>query len=130
MFRRGPKSDWPEPVKIKGPDGQTREVYPGWSGRIKIEKTRINANESKEILLPFKHGIGFDSKASTINSAFGLEIIKRTGPIYSCSYLPDGKLAGKDKVIEFFNTNEEAYQKLYADVATAAIKVIEDDSKE
>jgi len=126
MFRRGPKSDWPEKVKIKTPDGETREVFPGWSGRIKVEKTRINANEGKEVLLPFKHGLGFDSKSTTINSAFGLGLIARTGAYYSSPHLPEGKVQGKETVIKFFNDNQEAYNKLYQDVMSAAMVSVED----
>ena len=128
MFRRGPKSDWPEKIKIKGPDGEAREVYPGWSGRIKVEKTRINSNEGKEVLLPFKHGLGFDSKSATINSAFGLGFIARAGAYYSNPHLPDGKIQGKDSVIKFFNDNDEAYQKLYADVMSATVQKLEDEA--
>lgn len=112
MFKRGPKSDWPEPVKVKGFDGQTREVFPGWSGRMKIEKTRINANEGKEILLPFKHGLGFDSVQATINSAFGLNLIERAGPTYKNSLLPGGSMKGKNEVIKFFTDNPEALASL------------------
>lgn len=119
MFRRGPRSDWPEPVKIRGSDGQVRDVFPGWSGRIKIEKTRINGHEGREILLPFKHGIGFDSKASVISSAFGLNIIERSGPTYKIDILPEGSMKGKDNVINFFMTNEEAFKKLSERVATS-----------
>lgn len=128
MFRRGPKSDWPEKIKIKGPDGEAREIYPGWSGRIKVEKTRINSNEGKEVLLPFKHGLGFDSKSATINSAFGLGFITRTGAYYNSPYLPDGKLQGKETAIKFFTDNDEAYQKLYADVMSATVQKIEEES--
>jgi recombination protein RecA len=132
MFRRGPKSDWPEAIKIKTPDGQVREVFPGWSGRIKVEKTRINANEGKEILLPFKHGTGFDSKSATINSAFGLDLIERSGAIYSSPLLPGGVMKGKENVIKYFNDNPEAYQKLYDEVmikASQDIPVDEDSEK-
>lgn len=124
MFRRGPKSDWPETIKIKTPDGETREVFPGWSGRMKIEKTRINANEGKEILLPFKHGLGFDSRGSAINSAFGLGLIERSGPMYTNKHLPDGKMKGKEEVIKFFNTNDEAYGALIKDLTEISLKEI------
>jgi hypothetical protein len=124
MFKRGPKSDWPEPVKIKTPDGETREVFPGWSGRIKVEKTRINANEGKEILLPFRHGIGFDSKNATINSAFGLGLIERSGAIYSSPLFPNGTIKGKDNAIKFLNDNQEAYKKLYDEVMIRAAQDI------
>jgi len=124
MFKRGPKSDWPEAIKIRTPDGQVREVFPGWSGRIKIEKTRINANEGKEILLPFKHGIGFDSVQATINSAFGLGLIERSGPTYKNQYLPGGMLKGKDQVVKFFTDNPEALAKLAVDLQNTVIQDI------
>lgn len=124
MFRRGPKSDWPETIKIKTPDGETREVFPGWSGRMKIEKTRINSNEGKEILLPFKHGLGFDSRGSAINSAFGLGLIERSGPMYNNKHLPDGKMKGKEEVIKFFNTNDEAYNALIKDLTEISLQEI------
>lgn len=133
MFKRGPRSDWPEQIKIKTPDGETREVFPGWSGRIKIEKTRINPNEGKEILLPFKHGLGFDSKTAAINSAFGLGVIQRSGPTYISAHLPDGKMKGKDEVIKYFSTNEEAYNGLVkelSEIASKDIPVEEDDTNE
>lgn len=125
LFRRGPKSDWPEPVEIVGHDGQKRKVYPGWSGRIKVDKTRINGNEGREILLPFIHGKGFDSIGSTINSAFGLGLITRTGAYYNNQYLPDGKVMGREAVLKFFSENQEAYDKLYSEVANIALQDLE-----
>lgn len=122
MMRRGPRSDWPDVMEIRSPSGQTIKVFPGWSGRMKVEKTRINANEGQEVLLPFTHGKGFDSRVSTINSAFGLELIKRSGSRYDNEFLPEGKMVGKDKVIAYFNDNEEAYQKLYDQVMSAALQ--------
>lgn len=122
MFRRGPKSDWPEAVEIMSSSGDTIKVRPGWSGRMKIEKTRINQNEGHETLLPFKHGLGFDSRQSTITSAFGLGLIERSGPTYKNDLLPEGKLVGKEKVISYFMENEEAYQKLYQQVMNVAMQ--------
>lgn len=124
MFRRGPKSDWPEKIKLKTPDGEVREVFPGWSGRIKVEKTRINSNEGKEILLNFNHGRGFDSKGATINSAFGLGLIERAGAYYSNPHLPDGRVRGREDVVKFFNDNEEAYKKLFNDVMEISLQDI------
>lgn len=129
LFRRGPRSDWPEAIKLKGIDGIIRKVYPGWSGRIKVDKTRINPNEGKEVLLPFTHGKGFDSKISTINSAFGLNLITRGGAIYTSDLLPNGSIKGKDNVIQFFLTDDEAYSKLCQLVLSAvssSMEVIEE----
>ena len=124
MMRRGPRSDWPDAVEIKSPSGQTIKVFPGWSGRMKVEKTRINANEGQEVLIPFTHGKGFDSRISTINSAFGLGIIERAGGYYKNDLLPDGQIQGKDNAIAYFNENEEAYEKLYERVMNIALQEV------
>jgi recombination protein RecA len=124
MFRRGPRADWPDETEIVSPSGNKIKVRPGWSGRIKVEKTRINANESKEVLLPFVHGKGFDSMSSTIYSALGLDIIKRSGAFYKHSSLPDGQMKGKDNTIEYFVTNKEAYSTLHEEVMTSSLEFI------
>jgi recombination protein RecA len=111
-FRRGPKSDWPDQIDTIGIDGVKRKIYPGWAGRIKIDKTRINGNEGQEVLLTFMLGRGFDSKSAAINAAFGLNIIERAGPTYKNSLLPDGKLVGKENVIKFFMDNEDKFHEL------------------
>jgi len=129
MFRRGPRSDWPESVDVIGPSGNKIKVFPGWSGRIKVEKTRINSNEGQEVLLPFNHGKGFDSLASTIYSALGLGIIERAGAYYKHSALPDGQMQGKDSTIEYFTNNEEAYEKLYDEVMGLSMQDIPQDEE-
>ena len=129
MFRRGPRSDWPEPIEINSPSGNKIKVYPGWSGRIKVEKTRINANEGKEVILPFNHGSGFDSLSSTIYSALGLELISRAGAFYSHHALPEGKMRGKDNVIEYFATNKDAYETLYNEVMGLALECIPEEQQ-
>lgn len=127
MFRRGPRADWPQPVEAIGPSGNKIKFYPGWSGRIKVEKTRINANEGKEVLLPFYHSRGFNSKESTIYSALGLNLIERSGPTYKHEALPDGKLVGKEAVITYFLENEEAYQALHEQVTNATLDDISEE---
>lgn len=122
MFRRGPQSDWPEKMKVIGFDGNIRDIRPGWAGRIKVDKTRINSNESREVLLTFIHGRGFDSKSAVIAAAFGLNIFERSGPTYKSDILPDGKIVGKDNLISFLNSNEEAYNKLITLVNNAALQ--------
>lgn len=124
-MRRGPKADWPEPVKIKGIDGKVREVYPGWSAAIKIDKTRLNASESQEILLPFYYGRGFDSLTSTISAAMGLGIINRVGAYYECS-LFSKKVQGKEEVIKLFKEDSNLLSELGKLVDTASIQVMDE----
>lgn len=111
MMRRGPKADWPEPIKVAGLDGKTREKYPGWSCAIKIDKTRLNGSESQEILLPFFYGRGFDSALSTISAAMGMNIITRSGAFYECSLFP-GKIQGRESVKEFFTKDSSMLARL------------------
>lgn len=121
MFRRGPRSDWPDTIETIGPSGNKIKYYPGWSGRIKIEKTRINPNEGQEVLLPFDHGKGFNSASSTIYSALGLELIERAGAYYKHHALPDGQVQGKEAAIKYFLENEEAYNILHEEVSQRAL---------
>mgnify|MGYP006921280668 CR=1 FL=1 len=112
LTKRGPKKEWPAEIATMGIDGTPIKIHPGWSGRIKLDKTRQNANEGQEVLLNFFHGRGFDWKDSTISAALGLGIIERAGPSYVCDIIPEGKIKGKDALFELFGTNEELYKKL------------------
>ena len=125
LFRRGPRSDWPAPVEITGLDAKKRKVYPGWAGRIKVDKTRINENEMRELLIDFKHGVGFDSKPGIINAAFGLNLITRAGAYYSYDLFPEGKVRGKEAAIDFFMNSEEAFLELEKRVQDTALSTIE-----
>jgi len=116
LTKRGPKKEWPAEIATMGIDGKPAKIHPGWSGRIKLDKTRQNTNEGQEILLNFFHGRGFDWKDSTISAAIGLGLIERVGPSYVCDIIPDGKIKGKDALFELFGNNEELYNKLAAAV--------------
>lgn len=62
--------------------------------------------------IQFKQGQGFDSKHATINAAFGLSLIERGGAIYKHELFPEGKIKGKDNVIQFLMDNEEVYAQI------------------
>lgn len=123
MFRRGPKSEWPEKVTITSADGNEYDVYPGWAGRIKVDKTRVNNNEGKEISITFMQNKGFDSFFATINAAFGLKIIQRAGGTYTSDIFPTEKWRGREGVIKFFEDTSK-YAVLKDAVSNAAIKEI------
>jgi recombination protein RecA len=122
MFRRGPRSEWPEKVKLRTPDGIEREVHPGWSGRIKVDKSRVNPNEQKEILLTFVNGRGFNSNQAVIIAALGHGLIERRGAYYKSDLLPGGQIQGKEATIEFFKSNPEAFKMLYEKVNNLALE--------
>lgn len=112
MTRRGPRSEWPEQVDLIGVDGKKYKTYPGWAGRFKVEKTRINTNEGKECTLTFMHGKGFDSFNATINAAVGLGLLTRSGAIYSCPLFPDQKWKGREAMVQHFSSHAEDFDKL------------------
>jgi recombination protein RecA len=122
MFRRGPKSDWPEQVEIIGLDGAKRKVFPGWGARLRVDKTRINDKEGQEILLTFMLGRGFDSEAAVISAAFGFGLFPRAGAFYSSPLLPEGKMRGKENVIKYLTENKDIYAKMVEELNRLALE--------
>ena len=120
-FRRGPKSDWPKPVEVMGLDGKVRKTYPGWAASIKVDKSRMNGSETKEILIPFYFGRGFDATISTISAAMGLGIITRKGAYYECSIFQD-KVQGKEELIEKISKDPKMLEELGALVDKAYLE--------
>lgn len=112
MLDRAPKAYWPAEMEITGIDGNKKKIRPGWAGKFKIDKTRINQNEGQDVILTFMLGRGFDSEDSLISAAFGLNVFERAGPTYKCELLPEGKIKGKDALISYFKENKEAFEKL------------------
>ena len=114
-----------------GIDGKKYKTFPGWSGRFKVEKTRINKNEGKEVAISFMHGTGFDSFNSSMNAAFGLGLFTRGGARYTCSIFPDLKWLGREAVVEHFQKNKEDFDKLKeACVQAALTSVVTSDKAE
>jgi recombination protein RecA len=130
-MKRGPKADWPKAIKVTGLDGKEHPVYPGFSGRVMLEKTKANQNEGQEIALGFYHGRGFDHIQSTISAALGLGIIDRSGGWYKSDLFPGEKVQGREAVDSFFMTDELAYKKLteLVDTSAATMQPTEEDNE-
>lgn len=109
LFRRGGKSTWPDKVKITGLDGEQKEIYPGWTGRFKLDKDRKTGREGQEIVLTFNLGRGFDSKAAVISAALGMDVFERKGGWYYSDMLPEGKINGKEKLLDLLNSDDELF---------------------
>lgn len=112
------KTDKPQPVSVMCPDGETREISPGWACRIKLEKTKSNDKEGQEIMIPFILGRGLDSTRSTIMSCFSFGLIEQKGAWISSPFIVDEeqtpcKLQGKQAAIDYFMENEVQRQKLF-----------------
>lgn len=107
--------------KVTMPDGRVKDVMLGYNGIIKIGKTKQSATEGHEIALPFQFGVGFDSDAATINSAFALGIISQGGAYYTHETFPlDSKekhrIKGKDNAIQFLKENPEALAQIRLEI--------------
>lgn len=112
MTRRGNKDEAPPPVKIRMPDGETRQVPSGWAQHLKVDKTKLNENEGQEILLQFILGRGLDSVTASITALLGSETIERKGGWYYHDKLPDGKIQGKDTLISFLTENRSVLDEI------------------
>ena len=106
---------------ITMPDGRQKKVQLGYNAIVKIDKTKQSATEGHEIAVPFQFGVGFDSDAATINSAFALGIIHQGGAYYTHETFPlDSKekhrIKGKANAMEFFKENPEALEQVRLEI--------------
>jgi recombination protein RecA len=95
------------------PDGNKKEIFTGHDVVIKLDKTRQNSKESQTVVVPYRYGIGLDAFESAISVAINFGIIKGTGAWFTYD---DQKFQGRKKVLEFFRSNKEAYDKLIHDI--------------
>lgn len=119
FLRREIDKDWKGDLTM--PDGRKKKVLLGYNGIIKIDKTKQSATEGHEIAIPFQFGMGFDSDAAAINSAFALGVITRAGPYYSHSSFPldakeKNRIRGKDDVVKFLRENPEALAQVRLEI--------------
>ena len=122
LFRRSPRKDWPSVIDITSPDGTTRKVFPGWGGRVKCDKTRLNANEGKEVLLTFNQGRGFDSRSATISAAFGLGLFSRKGAYYSSDLLEEDSIQGRENFVNKFLGDDQLFESLVEKIDKLALE--------
>ncbi len=112
--RRGNRDEGPGSAKITLPDGEIRDVPKGWAQHVKLDKTKQNDKEGQEVILQFIHGRGLDSEMCAITSLFAHEIFERGGGgWYSHESFPeDGRIRGKDNVVQFLKDNPEKTKQL------------------
>lgn len=110
--RRGNKDEGPDEIKIQLPDGRVGKIRPGWAQHVKLDKTKLNSKEGQEVILQFVLGRGLDSVNSQITALIANEVVERNGPMYTHQLLPDGKIRGRDALIEFLRTNDQVRNEL------------------
>ena len=112
MTRRGNQDEAPGKATVITPDGNSVVIPTGWAQHLKLEKTRVNDKEGQSIILPFIYGRGLDSVTSSITSMLYHEVIERSGAWFSHSLFPNGKIQGKQAVVDFLQANPTAYNQL------------------
>lgn len=116
--RRGNREEGPGAIKVVAPDGVTREIRKGWAQHVKLDKTKINALESQEIILQFMNGRGLDSVACAISSLFAHEVFEvGGGGYYRHELFPEDdkgekKIRSKASVIDFLMEHEDIRNEL------------------
>lgn len=113
-FRRAYDKD--REVIVTMPDGREKKVTSGFDSVIRVEKTKQGIHEGHEVYLPFTFGVGFDSRACTINAALVKGIIKRGGAWFSYDGFPDGRIQGKKNMINLVMNDTELYARILNDV--------------
>lgn len=115
-MRRGPKAEWPAPIMETLPDGSRKEVHPGFSSRVVLEKTKVNDREGQQVSLRFVNSAGFDVVDSVIGAAQSLGIIVKTG-----AWLQHGneKYHGKKALVDKCVEDETFFQSLVDEVRNA-----------
>jgi len=126
--RRGNRDEGPGMGKVTFPDGTEKPIPVGWAQRIKLEKTRINGLEGQEVLLQFRLGRGLDSIHSAITALFANEIFERSGGWIKHDLLPDGKIQGKDKLVDLLSADEDLRNKLISLMDEDLVQHAEKDS--
>jgi recombination protein RecA len=104
--RRGRKDLFNETADVVMADGNTKKISLGWPQVLKLDKTRVNPYESREVILKFYYGRGFDSVDCAIGALIGNDVFERRGGWYYHESLPDGKLQGKDKLVLFLKDEQ------------------------
>lgn len=92
-MRRGPKADWP----MKGKDPI------GFSMVIKIEKTKLGANELAQFRIPFVYGEGISTARLAVQEALSKGIIKKQGSWY---IYEDKKIQGYEAFLDSLSEKE------------------------
>lgn len=112
MTRRGGKDESPPTIKLTMPDGTTRQVPSGWAQHIKLEKTKTNDKENQEIVLQFYYGRGLDSIGSIFSCLLFYNIVERAGGWYKNELFPEGKIQGREAVLDFLKENPDVTKQL------------------
>lgn len=110
--RRGNRAEGPTAVKLMAPDGEIRQIVPGWAQHVKLDKTRANEKEGQEIILQFVSGRGLDSIAASITALLASGEIERRGAYYYHQLFPGDNIQGKENLVKFLKEEPDIRKEL------------------
>lgn len=123
--RRGNKDEVTTPSRhVTQPDGSISNMPGGWAQHLKVEKTRINDKEGQEVILQFVNGLGLDSINSTITTLLANNIVTRSGAWFYHELLPDGKLQGKESLVNYLSSDAQVRDQMLAQLASLSDSLI------
>ena len=93
-------------------DGTLRDIMSGWSMHLKVDKTRLNGNEGRSVMLQFVLGRGLDCTESAITALFASSVFKQSGAWFYHDKLHTGKIQGKDALINLLQADEALRESL------------------
>ena len=113
MTRRGAKDAFMGPSSTYVVPGleKTKNIETGWAQYLKLEKTKMNDQELREIVLQFNLGSGLDARQCNISTILAKGIIERKGAWYTHEYLPEGRVQGKEALFQLLTSDDELREK-------------------
>lgn len=88
------------------------EVRVGFNMKLKTEKNKTFPPQ-KVCSIPFRFEGGvLDFSSSLLDVAVDVGIIKQKGAFYECEFLPEGRMRGKQAVIDFLSSNPDVASKI------------------
>lgn len=104
QWSRAKKDLWPV-RKVNNED-----ALAGFSARVRIQKTKLNANEGQDIIIPFLYGLGVAEVQANVEVAILRGVVENVSSTYY--QWGDKKINGRNATYTFFEQKPEEYAKL------------------
>jgi len=98
---------------------KAKTILSGWPQVLTLEKSKMNDQELREVILEFKYGRGLDAIHCNICALIANEVLELGGGgWYKHELLPDGKVRGKEAIFELLTKDNELRTKLVEELDT------------
>lgn len=97
---------------LKNKSGNEKDAPRGNRVRVKVVKNKV-ASPHRVAEFDLVFGVGIDHTSTLVEAAEQYEVIKRAGSSFK---MGDKSFHGKDKLLEYLNTNEDAFKSLESEM--------------